>query len=106
MPPFLPHARRRLLGFSVSIAALAGAAGAAAQASAPREGGPPDGHRGPPAEALAACKTLAAGKACAFKLGERSLSGRCWAPEGRPLACRPEGAPPPGGAPGGAGGKP
>ncbi|MBS0321287.1 MAG: hypothetical protein JSR18_12145 [Proteobacteria bacterium] len=50
---------------------------------------PPPHHRGPPPEALAACQSLAAGNACSFTLGERTLSGACYAPEGRPLACRP-----------------
>jgi hypothetical protein len=56
--------------------------------------GPPSGERrGPPAEALAACKSLAAGKACSFQHHGKSLAGSCWAPEGRPLACRPKDAP-------------
>ena len=46
-------------------------------------------RRGPPAEAIAACKSLAAGAACSFN-GERGMmKGSCWAPEGKPLACKP-----------------
>ena len=58
---------------------------------------PPGDRRGPPAEALAACKTLKAGDACAFSSDRGAASGSCWAPEGRPLACRPKDAPAPGG---------
>ncbi|HEV6967667.1 hypothetical protein [Roseateles sp.] len=70
---------------------------AACAAGAQPQGGPPPGgeHRGPPAEALAACKTAKAGADCSFAHGDRTLKGSCWAPEGRPLACRPKDAPPP-----------
>lgn len=71
---------------------LLAATGALAQPPA----GPPGGeHRGPPPEALAACKTAKAGADCGFTHGERTLKGSCWAPEGKPLACRPKDAPPP-----------
>jgi len=63
----------------------------------------PEPHRGPPPEALAACKTLASGAACGFTGPRGSVTGTCWAPEGRPLACRPNGAPPPGGGTAGGG---
>lgn len=66
-------------------------------------GPPPGGHRGPPPEALAACKTAKAGADCSFTHDSRTLKGSCWAPEGRPLACRPKDAPPPP-PPGGASG--
>lgn len=61
------------------------------------QGGPPPGgeHRGPPPEALAACKTAKAGADCSFTQGERSVKGSCWAPEGKPLACRPKDMPQP-----------
>lgn len=62
----------------------------------PPEGPPPRGERrGPPPEALAACKTAKAGADCSFTQGERSTKGSCWAPEGKPLACRPKDMPPP-----------
>lgn len=57
---------------------------------------PPGDRRGPPAEALAACKTLKSGDACSFTADRGEASGSCWAPEGRPLACRPKDAPAPG----------
>ena len=69
---------------------------AASSALAQPPAGPPGGeHRGPPPEALAACKTAKAGADCGFTQGERTLKGSCWAPEGKPLACRPKDAPPP-----------
>ncbi|MFG6458694.1 hypothetical protein [Roseateles sp. BYS96W] len=62
----------------------------------PPEGPPPGGeHRGPPAEALAACKTAKAGDACSVTHGSRTVQGTCAAPEGRALACRPKDMPPP-----------
>lgn len=62
----------------------------------PPEGPPPGGERrGPPPEALAACKTSKAGADCSFAQGDRTTKGRCWAPEGKPLACRPKDLPPP-----------
>jgi hypothetical protein len=82
------------LAFSLLIAA---ALGASAQ---PQGGPPPSGeHRGPPPEALAACKTSKAGADCSFTQGSRTSKGVCWAPEGKALACRPKDMPPP---PGGA----
>lgn len=51
---------------------------------------------GPPAEALAACKTTKAGDACSFSGPQGKASGSCWAPQGRALACRPKDAPAPG----------
>jgi len=67
--------------------------------TAPAQSGAGDkepGHRGPPAEALAACKTLSAGAACAFTSPHGQETGTCFAPEGKPLACRPaHGAKPP-----------
>jgi len=69
---------------------------AAMGATAQPQGGPPPGERrGPPPEALAACKTAKAGADCSFAHEGRALKGNCWAPEGRPLACRPKDAPPP-----------
>jgi hypothetical protein len=72
----------------------------------PKEQGGADGpRRGPPPEALAACKSLAAGAACSVTLGSNTLKGSCWAPEGKPLACRPAGSPAPDGAKPAAGSK-
>ena len=69
---------------------------AAAAGAQPPNGPPPGGeHRGPPSEALAACKTAKAGADCSFTHESRTMKGSCWAPEGRPLACRPKDIPPP-----------
>lgn len=46
---------------------------------------------GPPPQAIAACGSLSAGQACSFDDQSRKVSGSCWAPEGKPLACRPSG---------------
>ena len=53
----------------------------------------------PPAEALAACKTAKQGDACSFTGDRGKATGTCEAPEGKPLACRPSGAPAAGGNP-------
>jgi hypothetical protein len=78
----------------------------AATAQPKEEGGAEGPRRGPPPpEALAACKSQAAGAACSVVLGSNTLKGTCWAPEGKPLACRPAGAPAPDGDKPAAGGK-
>ena len=46
-------------------------------------------HRGPPLEALAACKSATQGAACNFNSPHGTEAGTCVAPEGKPLACRP-----------------
>jgi hypothetical protein len=85
---------RTSTAFTVLATVFLSAGDAAAQ---PRdEGGMGGPRRGPPPEALAACKALAAGKACSVTLDSKMLKGTCWAPEGKPLACRPDGAPVPG----------
>jgi hypothetical protein len=92
-------AERQALPFASAATVLAIAclwAGIAA-AQPKEEGGPEGARRGPPPEALAACKSLAAGKECTVTLGSNTLKGSCWAPEGKPLACRPAGAPGPDG---------
>ena len=81
-----------------ALALLALALCSASALAQPKPGdAPPGDRRGPPAEALAACKTLKAGDACSFTGDRGAASGSCWAPEGRPLACRPKDAPAPGG---------
>lgn len=52
-------------------------------------GGPPK----PPAEALDACKSASSGKDCSFSSPQGTVKGTCWAPEGKPLACKPKDAP-------------
>ncbi len=56
---------------------------------APDGGGP----RKPPLEAVEACKSLSSGQDCNFTTKERTVKGSCWAPESKPLACRPKDAP-------------
>jgi hypothetical protein len=92
-------AERQALQFASAATVLAIACLWAGPAFAqPKEEGGVDGpRRGPPPEALAACKSLAAGKECTVTLGSNTLKGSCWAPEGKPLACRPAGAPGPDG---------
>jgi hypothetical protein len=60
-------------------------------AAAPGHAQPQGGERrGPPPEALAACKSLASGAACKFTSPRGPEAGSCFAPEGKPLACRPQ----------------
>lgn len=59
-------------------------------AQTPQSGGE---QRKPPREAMEACKALSAGQGCSFSSSERSLKGTCWAPQGKPLACKPQGLP-------------
>lgn len=47
----------------------------------------------PPPEALTACQSLKSGQACSFTGSRGNATGTCWAPEGKPLACKPAGAP-------------
>ena len=51
------------------------------------------GPRTPPQEALDACKSLGAGQECSVSSPGGIVSGTCWAPEGKPLACKPKDAP-------------
>jgi hypothetical protein len=56
---------------------------------------PPGGQGGPrkpPQEALEACKSLSSGQTCSFSASRGTVSGTCWAPEGKPLACKPKDA--------------
>ena len=53
----------------------------------------PDGPRRPPQEALDACKSVSAVQECSFASPHGTVRGSCWAPEGKPLACRPKDAP-------------
>lgn len=76
------------------VAGLLVSASVAAQPAPP----PPEGQRRPPPpEALAACKALKAGDACSFTSPQGAEKGDCFAPEGKPLACRPSRRPPPDG---------
>ncbi len=66
----------------------------------PPPGPPPGARRGPPQEALDACKTLAEGAACSVTFHEKKLDGTCRkGPKGEAeLACAPSkmDGPPPG----------
>lgn len=77
------------------LAALLGFAGLGAAQPA----GAGDVPHTPPPEALAACKSIAAGQACSFTSPRGAVSGTCWAPAGKPLACKPKNAPGGGAAP-------
>lgn len=68
---------------------MLGAALLSACACAQPQGGHP---AGPPPEALAACKGQSAGKDCSFTTPRGNEVGTCWAPEGKPLACKPKNA--------------
>ncbi len=48
----------------------------------------------PPQEAFDACKSLASGASCSFTgMQNTKVQGTCWAPENKPLACKPAQAP-------------
>jgi len=93
-------AKNSTLASLLTLLALA-AATASAQAPGGQGGGGTGGgeHRGPPPEALAACKSLVSGAECSFTTERGSRKGTCWAPEGKPLACKPAGGPPKGAMP-------
>jgi hypothetical protein len=78
----------RMMGLTLCSAALTACCALSAQPSDGR-GGPSK----PPAEALAACKPLSSGAACSFTAPHGAVTGNCWAPEGKPLACKPKDAP-------------
>ena len=47
----------------------------------------------PPPQALEACKALQSGHDCSFTSPRGTVKGSCFAPQGKPLACRPKDAP-------------
>lgn len=49
----------------------------------------PAPNRMPPPEALQACQKKSAAQACEFTSPHGKVQGQCMAPEGKPLACRP-----------------
>jgi hypothetical protein len=53
-----------------------------------------EGSGKPPPEAIETCKSLSAGQECSFSSPHGTVKGSCWAPEGKPLACKPKDAPP------------
>ncbi len=85
----------------VGLAGIVSMMVAGAAWAQPSGGQQPSGgeRRGPPAEAVAACKSLASGDACSFSGPQGNVSGTCFAPQqGLALACRPKDAPARGGA--------
>jgi hypothetical protein len=75
--------------FIRGAAAAAMSFGAFAAMAQPPAG---SGQHKPPAEALAACKAATAGSDCDFTDSRGAHKGTCWAPEGKPLACKPKAA--------------
>jgi hypothetical protein len=80
----------RLIALTLFTGALTACCALSAQ-PAEDKGGP----RKPPPEALDACKSLSSGKECSFGSPHGAVTGTCWAPEGKPLACKPKDAPKP-----------
>jgi hypothetical protein len=78
----------RACALTICTAALTACCGLSAQ-TADGTGGP----RKPPAEAIDACKSLSSGQDCSFSSLHGTVKGTCWAPEGKPLACKPKDAP-------------
>lgn len=77
-----------VLGLTAFTAALTACRALSAQ--------PTDGKIGPsypPPEAMAACQSLSSGHVCSFTSPRGAMKGTCWAPEGKPLACKPKDAP-------------
>jgi hypothetical protein len=61
-------------------------------AAADDSNGQRNGRRGPPQEALDACSAMTAGDACSFTgRNDEQMSGICFAPQDKGLACKPEG---------------
>ena len=73
---------------------------AAASSALGADGGVGGPHGPPPQEAIDACKDLSQGDACSFTTPQCSVTGTCQGPEGKPLACAPEGMGGPEGASG------
>lgn len=93
-----PALTRLKSSYGAPLASILLAFAATAAFAQPAGGKPPSGERrGPPAEALTACKSLNSGDACSFTSPRGEVSGSCAAPEGKPLACRPKDAPSEGG---------
>ena len=78
----------RLLALTLFAGALTACCSLSAQPT-DGKGAPPK----PPAEALDACKSANSGQECNFSSRHGTVKGACWAPEGKPLACKPKDAP-------------
>jgi hypothetical protein len=81
-------ANRKLIQLGL-LAALSCSSGLLLAQPAEGQGGP----RKPPQEALDACKSSTSGQECSFSSPHGTVKGTCWAPEGKPLACKPKDAP-------------
>lgn len=84
-------------GLSNAAAVLAIGLAAALATPAFANGGPPGGgdRKGPPKEALAACKAKSVGDACSMKTprSSQAVSGSCIKTPDKQVACLPKGAP-------------
>jgi hypothetical protein len=93
---FKPTLNSRTPAFKVPVSAIALALllGSSVAFAQPKGDDSKGGERrGPPAEALEACKTLKAGDACSFTGQRGAMSGSCFTPQSdKPLACRPKDA--------------
>jgi hypothetical protein len=78
----------RVFNLTICAGALTACCGLFAQ-TADGTGGP----RKPPVEALDACKSASSGQDCSFSSPNGTVKGTCWAPDGKPLACKPKDAP-------------
>lgn len=82
-----------ILSIAVAMAALVSGHVLADETAGER---PEREHGRPPKVAVEACAAAVPGDACSFegRQGEQ-LDGSCFAPEGKPLACRPNDMSPP-----------
>ena len=84
----MTHVKKRLIQLGL-MAAISCLSSLVLAQSAEGKDGP---HR-PPPEALDACKSLSAGQDCSFNGPRGAVTGSCWAPEGKQLACKPKDGP-------------
>ena len=94
------RAAAKLFAAAVLLAATLLCAPSAARADGPPGSGSGRQRGPPPPEALAACEQKTAGAACSYSHEGNERTGVCWAPEDRPLACKPEHPPQEGGGSG------
>jgi hypothetical protein len=81
------------LGATLAITGLLYANASLAQPTPAADGTDARPHKGPRPEAIAACKSLVSNDVCTFEAPRGTVKGTCFAPEGKPLACRPNDAP-------------
>jgi hypothetical protein len=91
-----PKATRIASLAPLALAAAVNLLATSAASAQPSGGGQ---RQGPPAAALAACKSLTTGATCGFSGPQGTVAGTCFAPQqSLPLACRPKDAPAQGGS--------